>query len=251
MRHADRDRVELLLGGTCDDCVEEGDHRLGALEAEALLPDVLGLQEGLEGLGLVELAEDAHLLVVRGLDVRHLEVRLQPLALSGVGDVHVLDADGAAVGVAQHAEDVAQQSLALAAEAADDELAVEIPEAESVMLDLEVGVRTLHVLERVDVGHQVAVRAVGVDQLADTGLLRELGRRVDRDVGRPQDRLVRNAEVSEDLAVEVLLADQQLVHDLEELAASGSLDDAVVIGGGEGDRLADAGFDEASRATSP
>jgi hypothetical protein len=37
--------------------------------------------------------------------------------------------------------------------------------------------------------------------------------------------------------VEVVLADQQLVHDLEELAGAGTLDDAVVVGAGERDGL--------------
>ena len=40
--------------------------------------------------------------------------------------------------------------LALAAEAARDELAVEVPEREAMVCDLEVGMRALHVLERVE-----------------------------------------------------------------------------------------------------
>src|SRR6187402_2280366 len=108
-----------------------------ASEAEALLADVLGLQERLERLCLVELAQDAELLVVAGLLVLDLDVLLEPGALLGVLDVHVLDAARAAVGVAQHAEDVAKLEQPLAAEAAGDELAVEVPEGEAVVLDLE------------------------------------------------------------------------------------------------------------------
>ena len=82
---------------------------------------------------------------------------LDPPALLGVGDVHVLDADPAAVRVAQHAEDVAQLHQLLAGEAADRELAVEVPQRQAVAGDVQVGVAADGELERVGVGHQVAV----------------------------------------------------------------------------------------------
>ncbi len=110
---------------------------------------------------------------------------------------------GAAVRVAQHAEDVAQQRRALAAEAADDELAVEVPEGEAVAADLEVGVRALPVLERVDVGHQVAAHAERVDQLLHAGGLDDVVGEVDVDVCGPVDRVVRDAQRREDVLVEV------------------------------------------------
>ena len=136
---------------------------------EALLADELGLQEGLERLGLVELQQDPQLLLARRLRVRLLDPLLDPAALLGIHDVHVLDAGGAAVGVAQDPEDVAQlhERPALAAERAGRELAVEVPQRQAVRLDLEVGVAALAVLERVGVGHHVAAHAVGVDQLED------------------------------------------------------------------------------------
>ena len=145
VRHADRGAVQARLRGALQDLVEERDERLATLEAEALLTDVLRLQEGLEGLGLVELRQDAQLLVVAGLLVLELDVLLEPRPLVGVLDVHVLDAGRAAVRVAEDAEDVAQLHEALAAEAVRHELAVEIPEGQAVVLDLEVGVQALHV----------------------------------------------------------------------------------------------------------
>src|SRR5690606_27492089 len=246
--HADRDLVEASLGGALQDLVEQRDGRLAALEAEALLADVLRLQEGLEGLRLVELAEDAELLVVRGLHIRLLEALLEPGALLRILDVHVLDTDRAAAGVAQHPEDVAQQHRALAAEAARDELPVEVPEGEPVARDVEVGVRALTVLERVDVGHEVAAHAVGVDELLHAARLGDALREVDVDVLGPVDGLVGDAQRREDLLVEAALADEQLVDLLEELARAGALDDAVVVGAREGDRLADAHLDERLRA---
>jgi hypothetical protein len=48
----------------------------------------------------------------------------------------------------------------------------------------------------------------------------------------------------EDALVEAALTDEQLVHDLQELARARTLDDAVVVRAGERDRLADAELDE-------
>ncbi len=212
---------------------------LAALEAEALLPDVLRLQEGLEGLRLVELLEDAQLLVVPGLGVLDLAVVLEPPPLAGVLDVHVLDADRAAVRVAEHAQDVAQLHLATAAEAARHELAVEVPEGQAVVLDLEVGMRALHVFERVDVGHEVAAHAEGVDELLHARRLVDALGEVDVDVAGPPDGRVRDPQRREDVVVEAALADEQLVHDLEEFARARTLDDAVVVGARERDDLPD------------
>ena len=100
------DLVEADLGGGLADLVDHRDRGLAALEGEPLLADELGLQEGLERLGLVELQQDPQLLLAGRLGVRLLDPLLDPAALLGIHDVHVLDAGGAAVGVAQDAEDV-------------------------------------------------------------------------------------------------------------------------------------------------
>ena len=69
---------------------------------------------------------------LRRLLVLDLDPLLDPAALGRVQDVHVLDADRAAVGVAQHAEHVAQLHPLLAGEAADRELAVQVPQGQAV-----------------------------------------------------------------------------------------------------------------------
>ena len=97
-----------VLGGPAEDPVEQGDDGLAALEGEPLLADELRLEEGLERLGGVEAAQDPQLLLAGRLGVGDLDLGLEPLALLRVLDVHVLDADGAAVAVAQDAEDLAQ-----------------------------------------------------------------------------------------------------------------------------------------------
>ncbi len=238
MGHADHDLVEPVVGGGLADLVEQGDGGLGTFEAEALLADELRLQERLESLRLVELVQDPQLLVTGRLAVGSLHALLDPLALLGVLDVHVLDARGAAVGVAQDAEDVAQLHEAVCAERPRGELAVEVPQGEPVGLDVEVGVAALAVLQRVGVGHQVAAHAVGVDQLEDPGLLADLVLVVGGDVGGPADRLVRDPQRSEDGVVEALLAEQQRVDPAQEVTGLGPLDHPVVVGRGERHDLA-------------
>ena len=49
--------------------------------------------------------------------------------------------------------------------------------------------------------------------------------------------LVRHSQAFEDRVVETVLADEQLMDSLQEHAALGALDDAVVVGAGDGDDL--------------
>jgi hypothetical protein len=237
--HADRDLVEAVVGAGDQDLVQQRDDGLAALETEALLADVLGLQEGLERLRGVEPAQHVLLLLTVGLIVLDLDPLLEPVALLGVGDVHVLDADRAAVGVAQHAEDVPQRHQPLAGESADRELPVEIPERQLVLEDVQVGVGADPVLERVGVGHEVAVASVGLDHLDDPGFLVDLPLARDPHVRHPAHRRVRDPQRPEDLVVEVVVAQQQAVQAPQEVTGLGALDDAVVVRRGQGDDLRD------------
>ena len=98
--------------------------------------------------------------------------------------------------------------------------------------------------QRVDVGHQVAAVAVGRDQLDDARVL--VGDRV-RVVGAPAHRLVRDAQLAEDL-VEEIVGEQQLVDGAQEVAGLRALDDAVVVGRGQRDQLAESQLGDALRA---
>jgi hypothetical protein len=141
----------------------------------------------------------------------------QPLLALGIGDVHVLDADRAAIGLAQDVEDRAASRGPLALETAGHELAVEVPEREAVGGRVEVAVRRAHAVERVEVRDQVAAHAVVVDQLQDLGLLLDLlaaagsAEEAGVRVHLPAHGAVRHAEVGEDALVEGVLALQQLL----------------------------------------
>ena len=101
------------------------------------------------------------------------------------------------------------------------------------------GWRRWLVLQRVGVGHQVAAHAVGVDELLHAGGLVDVVVVRGVDVLDPADRLVGDAQALEDLVVEAVLAEQQLVHDPQEVAGLRALDDAVVVGAGQREDLGD------------
>ncbi len=94
-------------------------------------------------------------------------------------------------------------------------------------------------LEGVRVGHEVSAHPVGVDQFEDPGAVVEVTFVGRGDVGDPPHRLVRDAQRAEDSLVEVVLAEQQLVHTAQILAGLRTLDDPVVVGAGQRDDLRD------------
>ena len=182
-----------------------------------------------------------------------LELLLHPALLGGIGDVHVLNADRAGVGVAQHPEDVPQfHPLGFSADGGVDAiavaghvLAIEIPDREAVGGGVELGVALRRLVEqRVGVGDEVTPHPVLIDQSADGHLLGHrtlavilVGGGV---VDPPLDGVVGHAHVLEGVVVESVLAQKQLVQLLQEQARLGPLDDPVVIGRSDGDDLGDA-----------
>ncbi len=213
VRHAEHDLFHPGVGGGVEHHVEQRDEALGALQAEALGAEELGVEEPLEALRLDQLGEQPALLVAADRRRRSLDVLLDPQLLVGLLDVHVLDTRRSAVGVAQHAEDLAQRHPGAAGQPSGGELTVEVPQAEPVgdRVELVVDLRRL-LAQRVEVGDEMAPHPVHVDELEDAGLL--LGpplaprRRVG--VDRPLDRDVRDRHRGEDVLVEPVGAEQQL-----------------------------------------
>ena len=218
VRHPEHRLLDAALGRLVQDGIEQRDRRLGSFEPEALLADVAGVQEALEGLGRVQALEDVMLLLGREGARHTFDVLLDPALLLGVLDVHVLDADGSAVGVAKRVEDVTELELGVVAESLDDEAPIEVEDGDAVRQRVELGVQLgCHGPERVEVGHEVTAHPVQVDELLDPRLFDEPAvdglAGTDRiDVLVPPRRVVGNAEGEEDLVVEAVLADQQLVH---------------------------------------
>ena len=140
------------------------------------------------------------------------------------------------------------------AEAAGEELAVEVPDREPVGGRVELdGHVAAPSSERVEVGDEVAAHPVDADEVGDRHLLLEHRLlAVDRvDVAPPLHGLVGHAEGAEDLVVEAVGAEQQLLDPLEEQARLGALDDAVVVGRADRDDLRHAEVGERDRDRRP
>ena len=193
------------------------------------MANVFGLQERLKGLGLVEAVQDAHLLVVRRLFVGLLEVFLEPLALLGVLQVGVFNAHGSAIRITHQSENFAKQHRSTTSKTADNELTVEVPERQPVVLDLEVGVGPLLVLQRVNVRHAVPANAERLDEFLHTCGFVDCIRIVNLDVFRPANRLVGDAKRRKDVFVKSVFTDEEAMNNLEELTRAGALNHTVVI----------------------
>ncbi len=238
VRHPDSHLVEARVHRAAQDLVQDRDDGFAALQREPLLPHVLRVQERLEGLGRVEAFKDVHLLGDVGPLPGVLDPALDPFPLIRVLNVHVFDADAAAVRITQDAENVAQPHRAMTGEAADGELTVEVPQRQPVLDDVEIRMAANLELEGIRVGHEVAAYPVGTDEFHDPGALVEVAFVGDRDVLHPADGLIGDAQRGEDPVVETVGAQQQRVHAPQEFPGLGALDDPVVVGAGQREHLA-------------
>src|SRR5207245_1865354 len=90
---------------------------------------------------------------------------LKPLPLDLVGDVHVLDAERAAVGLAELGEQIAAGAIGGAEKAAVAAMAVEVFQGEAEFGKFQERVGGAVVAERIEVGDEVAELAIGVDEI--------------------------------------------------------------------------------------
>ena len=251
VRHADHHLAHALVGGALHQLVENDHRRLAALQREAFLPDEARVQEVLEALGLQQPHQHALLQLARKRPEvgQRLHPLLQPALFLGMLDVHILAAQPPAVGLAQRVEDHSKRRDSRASgQRAGDKIALQIPDSQAVGGGVELGVILRRGAQRIEVGDQVAAHAVGVDQLQHRGLLGDLvqafivaeaGER-GAAVALPFHGLVGHAEFEEDLFVEPFLTLEQRLQPAQESARLRALDDAVVVGAGQGHDLGDA-----------
>ena len=168
MRHADHHLADAELAAALEDLLDRRDQRLATVEAEALGADELDAEVALEAFRLDDALEDRAASLDRELGVvlDVLDALLDPRLLVGIGDVHVFDADLAAVGPAQAVPDLAQRRrLAEAQRAEDQDRAIPVGIGEAVGRRVELAVRLLlHEVQRIEVGLEVAADAVRTNQ---------------------------------------------------------------------------------------
>ncbi len=146
MRHSHDRTLQLAVGRAFEEGVEYGNGRLGAFEPESLLAEVLRGEEFLECFGGVQAIEDVGLVGSVELGRAALDLLLYPALLLDRLDVGVLDSDGSAVGVAQHAQNPPQLHALLSSDGrvdplgdAGQEFAIEVPDRQSVGRRIEFG----------------------------------------------------------------------------------------------------------------
>ncbi len=174
--HADHDFLDAVFTGVVHHFIHRGDEAFAAFQREALLADVLGVQEALEAFGLGQLLQDVALFFGRvgGRAQRGFQAFLDPALGGGVGDVREFGTDAAAVGVAQRLQDVAQRHGAGGREVGVGGRVglVEVGFGQAVEGGIELGDgRTFLALERVQVGPARTQGAVGGDQRLNGNLL--------------------------------------------------------------------------------
>ncbi len=95
-----------------------------------------------------------------------LDALLDPRLLVGIGDVHELDADGAAVCRAHMRQDLAQGRPVEARHVGDEDRAVVVRLGEAIGRGMQLRMRLyLHQPEGIEVGLQMAAHAIGADEL--------------------------------------------------------------------------------------
>ena len=100
--------------------------------------------------------------------------RADPFLLLVALDVAILDADLSAICPAKDLEDPPQSGSLFAVQAAGDKFAVEVPDRQAKILEVELGrVMRSHV-QRIDICEHVAADTIGVYQLQNVGLFLDL-----------------------------------------------------------------------------
>ena len=109
VRPADDNVAHAEIAAALDDLFHCRDQRLAAVKAETLGAHIFDMQELLKTLGLHQLVQDrlAPLAGEGDLLAEALDPFLEPARLHRVGDMHVLQREGAAIGAFHDGEDLA------------------------------------------------------------------------------------------------------------------------------------------------
>jgi hypothetical protein len=172
VRHAEDDFTDALFAGLLDGQVEQGNQAFGAFERKAFganefLPHKL-FEDGRVG----ETGQDPELFLARKRQpvLRAFHARLEPATDMHVIDVHVLDADGTAIGIAQALDDLRERGFVAQLHGFGGETLLHVGRGETIKGGIQLGRSRALAVERIDPGHHVATQSVGADQLVDAVL---------------------------------------------------------------------------------
>ena len=165
MRHAEHDFAHAARPAIFDDGFERGDHGFAAVQTKALGPDIFAAQELLILLGLDDLGQDRLLALGREVDFLVLAFHpvLQEAALLHVGDMHIFQADIAAVILPQDRHQFADGRILQTERTAEVDLLVEV--GQTMIFRRQVGrLVTLGQAQRIEIGGQMPAHPIGADQ---------------------------------------------------------------------------------------
>jgi hypothetical protein len=153
--HADDELLHARPSRVPQQVVELRDQRLAAFQREALLADVAGVEILLERFRRGQALKDVFpvLRVIGRRRADRFQPLLHPALLRHIGDVHVFDADGPAVGVLEEPQDVRELHLPRPDQRAGIEHRPHVGLGQPVERGVELGdAGFLPSVERVDVG---------------------------------------------------------------------------------------------------
>ena len=239
MRHADNSAVHTVISGQVENHVHDRHGRLGTLQPKTLGADILRGQETFERLGGIQTLQNHHRL---GDEVvaTTLDSLLHPALFVGVLNVHVFDADCAAVRVAQHTKQRTKRRARHAAHTAGGKLAVQIPNCEAIREWVEfAGHPWRFPPQRVKVSDEMATHAMHANEGGHLHLFVGLQVNTVELVGvlTPLDGFIRHTETAENCLIKPVFTEQQLVHIFQKQAALRTLNNAMVVGARDGDHF--------------
>ena len=165
VRHPDDDLADARARRPLDQALEQRNQALRPLEREALRAEELVLQELLEHLGADHLLKDLDPIGPRQRQpvARALHPALKPVAQLEIVNVRGLHADGAAVGFAQEADQIAQRLPPWPGDVLAAEHQVEVLLGEAVVLERDLRARAGDQPQRIEIGGEMAELAICLD----------------------------------------------------------------------------------------
>ena len=166
MRHAESNLFQAKLAAALDDLLKRRNHRLRAIQPEALGAGIFDVEEILEPLGLDQFAEDRALALTRELDflVGSLDTLLNPGLLRRIRNMDEFEADGPAIGPPQDREHFAHGRIFEPEHMIDEDLAIVVGLLKAVGRRMELLMVSLRLKsKRIEIGVQMAAHAIGAD----------------------------------------------------------------------------------------
>jgi hypothetical protein len=166
VRHADNDVLHAQIAAALDDLFHRGDQAFTTIEAKAFGAHVFDMQEFFKPLRLHQLVQDGAAAFTGEGDFLAVafDPFLQPCGLFGVGNVHVLQREGAAIGAAHDIHDLAHRGMRQAQHIVDEDRAVHVGIRKTVGCGVEFRlVLGIALAQGIDIGGKMATDAVGAD----------------------------------------------------------------------------------------